>query len=156
MVQIHLKRSKCDQEGAGSDIVLGVTGLHLCPIRALLQFIETWGSQPGAFFLDAPVTKPWFITQIRELLAAIGLQQKDYAGHSFLIGAATTAAVAGLEDSMIRTLGRWHSSAFLQYIRTPKEQLAAISKNLARAAGAPGSRRGGTQPDRLPEQVHQS
>ena len=149
MVQIHLKRSKCDQAGAGSDIVLGVTGLHLCPVRALLRFIEIRGSQPGAFFLNSahmPVTKPWFVTQIRELLASMGLQQQDYAGHSFRIGAATTAALAGLEDSLIQTLGRWHSAAFLQYIRTPKEQLAAVSKNLAQAGRSPGTTRA-VQPD---------
>jgi len=30
MVQFHLKQSKCDQFGAGSDVVVGVTGTELC------------------------------------------------------------------------------------------------------------------------------
>jgi hypothetical protein len=77
-----------------------------------------------------PLTKPEFVAAVRKALAAIGYVDKDYAGHSFRIGAATAAANAGLEDSTIRTLGRWNSAAFLSYIRLPREQLASISKQL--------------------------
>ncbi len=128
MIQIHLKQSKCDQVGAGVDIVIGVTGTELCPVAAILKFIEVRGSQPGAFFLNSeskPVAKSWFVNQIREVLVAMGVPEQNYAGHSFRIGAATTAAMAGVEDSTIQTLARWHSSEFLQYIRTPKERLPA-------------------------------
>ena len=135
MVQFHLKRSKCDQFGAGSDIVVGVTGAELCPVTAILLYIELRGARPGAFFLDSsfrPVTKPWFIQKVRELLNSVGAPHLQFAGHSFRIGAATAAAMVGVKDSMIQTLGRWHSAAFLQYIRTPKERLAALSATLAR------------------------
>ena len=44
-----------------------------------------------------------------------------YAGHSFRIGAASTAAANGIEVSIIQTLGRWISSAYLDYIRIPAE-----------------------------------
>ncbi len=53
MVQIHLKRSKCDQFGAGSDIVVGVTGKALCPVTAIVTYIEARGTNPGPFFLDS-------------------------------------------------------------------------------------------------------
>ena len=134
MVQFHLKVSKCDQFGSGSDVVVGRTNSPLCPVSALLQYIEKRGDQPGAFFLDSThsiITKPRFVARIREILTSIGLPQHNFAGHSFRIGAATTAASLGIEDSTIQTLGRWHSAAFLQYIRTPKERLAAISSTLA-------------------------
>ena len=48
-------------------------------------------------------------------------------GHSFCIGAPTSAVLAGVEDSTIQLLGRWWSAAFLRYIRTPHKQLAAMS-----------------------------
>ena len=67
MVKVHLKKSKCDQFGKGVDIYLGRTDTVLCPVKALLTYIEWRGSHPGPFFLDsskACVTKPWFITQL--------------------------------------------------------------------------------------------
>lgn len=134
MIQIHLKWSKCDQFGAGSDIVLGCTGSAICPVAALLRYIAVRGDRPGPFFLvksGSIATKPWFMGHIRTALGSLGLPQGDFAGHSFRIGAATTAALRGMEDSTIQTLGRWHSAAFLQYIRTPKERLAALSAVLA-------------------------
>ncbi len=129
--------------GAGADIVVGVTRTELCPVAAILEFIEVRGSQPGAFFLNTeskPVVKSWFVNQIREVLGTLGVPQHDYAGHSFRIGAATTAAMAGVEDSTIQTLGRWHSSVFLQYVRTPKERLASLSATLAKSSSGPGQR----------------
>ena len=134
MVQFHLRRSKCDQAGKGADVVVGKTGSDVCPVTAILEFIELRGSQAGPFFIDSakkPVLKPWFVAQLREVLGRIGFPPMDFAGHSFRIGAATTASLVGLEDSMIQTLGRWRSAAFLQYVRTPKERLATLSASLA-------------------------
>ena len=140
MIRIHLKKSKCDQLGAGVDIIVGRTGSDLCPVAALLKYIALRQDRPGPFFLRSSrevTTKGWFVGQLRVILSAAGLPQLDYAGHSFHIGAATAAALAGVEDSTIQTLGRWHSSAFLQYIRMPREQLASISLVMARSHQPP-------------------
>ena len=53
-----------------------------------------------------------------------------YSGHSFRIGAATTAASVVVEDSLIKTLGRWESSAYILYVRVPRDRLASVSKRL--------------------------
>ena len=137
MIQIHLKKSKCDQYGSGADVVVGITGDELCPVSAICQYLMLRGDKKGSFFLDPDgkaVRKPWFVEQLRSILGSTGAPQHQYAGHSFRIGAATTAAMAGVEDSTIQALGRWHSAAFLQYIRTPKECLARISVTLAKAS----------------------
>ena len=135
MVKIHLKKSKCDQFGAGADVLLGRTGCLLCPVAAMIGFINIRGSSAGYFFIDGarkPITKPRFVAQLRGCMKATGLPSDQFAGHSFRNGAATTAARAGIEDSMIQTLGRWHSAAFLRYIRTSHDRLAALSVSLAK------------------------
>ena len=140
MVQIHLKKSKCDQFGKGVDVVMGKTSQVLCPVSALMDYMEARSARPGAFFLDENgvlITKARFVQEFRRILSIAGFPADSYAGHSFRIGAATTAAVAGIEDATIKTLGRWQSAAFLQYIRSPKAQLAAISSVLARSPAPP-------------------
>jgi len=135
MVRIHLKKSKADQGGIGADVVVGVSGTSICPVSALVQYLRVRGSSPGPFFITergVPLVKSAFVRNLRSLLSSVGLTAAHYAGHSFRIGAATSAALAGLEDSTIQTLGRWHSAAFLRYIRTPAPVLASLSAALVR------------------------
>ena len=137
MVQVWLRKSKCDQFGKGAHIILGNTGTRLCPVLAILKYTAARKNQPqGPFFLlssGVPATKAWFTNQIRATLQGLGFPQDDYAGHSFRIGAATTAAMVGIADSSIQTLGRWQSAAFLQYIRTPASQLASFARTMSTA-----------------------
>ena len=55
------------------------------------------------------------MAKVRDALAAAGVDEGNYCGHSFRIGAATTAAKRGVEDSVIKTLGRWESTAYFQF-----------------------------------------
>ena len=41
MIQLHLKISKCDQMGAGFDIVVGRVDSPLCPVTAILKYIDS-------------------------------------------------------------------------------------------------------------------
>ena len=135
MLKVRLKQSKTDQLLQGVEVFIGKTGCLLCPVAATLAYMAIRGSHPGPFFQfgdKKPLTKGIFTDRIRSALHAIGLPHQDFAGHSFRIGAATAAARAGVEDSTIRMMGRWSSSAFLTYICTPREELASTSVNIAR------------------------
>ena len=138
-VRVRLRRSKTDQFGNGVEVVVGRTGDDLCPVAAVAAFIVKRGKTPGAFFLfpdGTPLTKAKFIEIMRNAVGELGLPKEHFAGHSFRIGAATAAARAGMEDSLIMTLGRWSSAAFLRYIRTPTAALAAATARLSTAGSA--------------------
>ena len=133
-VRVRLKRSKCDQLGKGVDVYVGRTGTEVCPVVETLRYVERRGPAAGVFFRfvdGSPLTKAAFVSRVRVALVSLGLDPQAYAGHSFRIGAATAAARAGLEDSVIQSLGRWSSGAFLRYIRTPRDRLATYSRDLA-------------------------
>ena len=133
MAQIHLKTSKTDQFGQGVDVVMGRTGTDIYPVAALVQNLRMRGPAQGPFFVNSAgevLVKSVVVSRIRNILQRQGIPAHKYAGHSFCIGAAITAALVGVEDSMIQTLGRWHSAAFLRYIQSSKSQLAGMSAQL--------------------------
>ena len=134
MIRVLLQRSKTDQLGKGVEVFVGKTGCDSCPVSAVAAYMVARRNQQGPFFKfkdGRPLTKSKFTHAVRDVLQKSGLPYQSFAGHSFRIGTATAAAKAGIEDSVIRMLGRWNSSAFLVYIQTPREQLAQISKRLA-------------------------
>ena len=118
--------------GQGVNVFVGRTNMPVCPVAAVLAYIAVRGAAKGPFFQFANgqlLSKQKFVSAFRQALQAIGLPYQDFAGHSFHIHAAT--AMPGIEDSVIRTLGRWNSAAFLNYIRTPRESLSCFSSRIA-------------------------
>uniref|UniRef100_A0A1X7VW89 Tyr recombinase domain-containing protein n=1 Tax=Amphimedon queenslandica TaxID=400682 RepID=A0A1X7VW89_AMPQE len=78
-----------------------------------------------------PLERTRLVEKVRRALSRAGLPAENFAGHSFRIGAATTAAAVGVEDSTIQALGQWKSSAFKFYIRPSTDHLAGVSRSLA-------------------------
>ena len=76
------------------------------------------------------LTRQRLVNQLHQALQKSGLDSSKYNGHSFRISAATAAAEKGVEDSMIKTLGWWESSAYTRYIKIPREQLASYTRVL--------------------------
>jgi len=133
MIRVFLKRLKTDQFGRGVKIFVGATGGELSPVSAILANVQARGVAPGPLFKwenGSPLAKARFLEGVRNALARAGVSSEGYYGHSFRIGAATAAAKAGIQDSVIQVLGRWSSPAFLRYIRTPRENLAVHSRTL--------------------------
>ena len=132
-IEVTIKASKTDPFRKGVTVYLGSTGAALCPVAAILRYMVTRGSRPGPFFLfkdGHPLTRDRLVTEMRKAMSLAGVDSKHYSGHSFRIGAATTAAARGLQDSLIKTLGRWESAAYTLYIRTPRSELCAVASRL--------------------------
>ena len=137
LLKVRLKSSKTDPFRKGVDVVVGRTNNKLCPVAAVLAYLALRGNGPGFLFKFQDgklLTKTRFIEAVRSALDAARLEPKAFAGHSFRIGAATTANACGLNDSTIQMLGRWSSSAYLVYIQPPREQLATFSPILSQAS----------------------
>ena len=135
IIQLTIKQSKTDPFRQGVNIYLGSTGTTLCPVTALLNFLVKRGSHPDPLFHyrdQSPLTKNKFTSSFREILARSGIDSSQYSGHSFRIGAASTVAANGKEDSIIQTVRRWKSSAYLVYVRIAPANLAALSKHLCK------------------------
>ena len=131
LIQVRLKASQTDPFRQGVSVYLGATGGDICPVAAVLDYMVRRGPGVGPFFtfLDGSfLAQDRFVRAVREALQSAGVDSSSYAGHSFRIGAATTVARQGVPDSTIKMLGRWESSAYILYNRTPREALASVSR----------------------------
>ena len=137
LLRVTLKQSKTDPFRHGIHIFLGRSETDLCPVSAMLSYLVWRGNEQGPLFKFAdgrPLTRERLVSQLRTVLTEIGIKADQFAGHSFRIGAATTAAAQGIEDSVIKILGRWESSAYQRYLKMPRESLAAVSALLGQPA----------------------
>ena len=132
-LRIHIKESKTDPFRQGVSVHIGWTGEALCPVTALLRYMAARGGDPDPLFtwVDGRfLTRKTFVAGVRAALTSAGYPAANYAGHSFRIGAATTAAQRGVQDSLIQTLGRWQSSAYTRYIQTAPKTLRGVARTL--------------------------
>ena len=64
LIHVRIKASKTDPFRRGTTVVLGKTGKDLCPITAIVGFLQTKGRSPDPFFRHQdgrPLTKPVFV-----------------------------------------------------------------------------------------------
>lgn len=102
LMRVRIKQSKTDPFRKRVDIYLGRATPPLCPISAMVAFLDARGSCPGTLFRftdGSPLSRLRLVDCVRSCLRQAGLDERAYAGHSFRIGAATTAAAKGVEDS---------------------------------------------------------
>ncbi len=127
--QVRLKSSKTDPFRQGILLTIGATKNHLCPVQAMKNYAPHCPTTGFLFAYKSGklLDRNSFTKEIRQLLEMGCYQSREYAGHSFRIGAATTAAKANLPPWLIKALGRWASDC---HIRTPEKTLIEASTKL--------------------------
>ena len=113
--------------------------MSTCPERALQLYTGMVSPKPpNSYAFTAgtfkPLTHPKFTEVVWQLLTQAGQDPDNYASHSFRIGAATTAAAAGLPSWLIKALGRWSSDAYLTYVRRLHSVIASAPRILSSAS----------------------
>ena len=123
--QILMRSWKGRYAGPPLKISLNGSKSVICPVQSLLEFFKVRGFHQGPLFCNkdlTPCSRNYFTLTLKNALKATGHNCNRIKGHSFRIGAATTAAMKGVSDAQIQRLGRWRSSAFNRYIRIPDIQ----------------------------------
>ncbi|XP_044132709.1 uncharacterized protein LOC122925411 [Bufo gargarizans] len=120
-VEILVRKSKTDQYGRGQVVSLhSWVGSEFCPVKLVRCLYEMHPSKCGSFLMhqdSSPLTKFQFSAIFKKCLGKLGLSSAKFSSHSFRIGAATEAARFGLDDSVVKRIGRWESNRFKIYVR---------------------------------------
>ncbi|XP_062503751.1 uncharacterized protein LOC134180586 [Corticium candelabrum] len=106
---------------------------EICPVVALLSYVVLRGNAQGPLFLyddGTSLSRNRLVREVQRALTEAGRDCTGFTGHSFRIGATTTAKARGLDDSIIKALERWKSTAFESCIRIPGSSLAEFSQSL--------------------------
>ena len=126
---LYQRSSKTDLYHKGVHISI-FANKKLCPVYSMYKFVQMRISQGASMsdplFVDfngVVLTRHQFINYLHHLLRRLGVDTNKYSGHSFSIGAATSAASAGIEDHLIQTFGHWVSTCYTRYIRTAPSTL---------------------------------
>ena len=135
--RVAIKVSKTDPFRHGATVMLtSSTDSILCPVAALDRWLAASTFRHGPVFRfhsGALLTRARLNALIRELVGRSGVPADRYSSHSFRIGAASTAAAAGIPDWKIQALGRWSSDCYRRYIRLPEADSTQIAPALARS-----------------------
>ncbi|WP_245921006.1 site-specific integrase [Melghirimyces profundicolus] len=127
-IVIHLRRSKTDPEGRGEKVGLPRgTRPGTCPVRAMEDWLRAAEITEGPVF--RPINRHGRVRNrrltdrsvaliVKKAVAAIGLDPKEFSGHSLRAGIATSAAMAGKDERAIMKQTRHKSAQMVRrYIR---------------------------------------
>ena len=131
---LFLRKSKCDKAGAG--ILLrcpNVSGKDVSAVGAMAVYIKEstvlLAPHQPLFVLSngKPLTRGVVVSTLRQAADLAGLGD-GWDGISFRKGGALSLALAGVEDRVIKGLGRWTSTCFKRYIRLTDAEVSRATQ----------------------------
>ena len=132
-MSIFLKSSKTDTFRSGHTLVIACSPLPLCAVVAMQRYFLLARPRGPLFSFQSGrlLTRKSVVSLLRDAALQASLPHNSLRGHSFRIGAASTAAATGLPDWLIKVLGWWSSDCYQLYIRTPQNVLLSAMPCMA-------------------------
>jgi hypothetical protein len=137
---LHLKRSKANRKD-GAEFVTYADRSGWNAVRLMRMYydkFDLWHQHNIQLFpkIDSKgrlqyrhsLSKDWVRRYVKRCVVLIGLDPKDFSGHSLRAGGATDLFIAKVPYPIIKKFGRWKSDAALIYYRD-EEDLAALVSN---------------------------
>jgi hypothetical protein len=136
---LNLKVSKTDPFHEGRKIHFYSVQQAICPVSALAQFLVSRRklnpdlSSPLFLFRNGRhLTRTAFLNMLNASCIQAGISPSGFSGHSFRIGAATTAVAQNIPERLVQELGRWSSTCYKTYIRTSAKQIQEAQASMSR------------------------
>ena len=124
-------------------VPLPMSGKYLSPGLALYHLLYVVDPTPAHSAAAIPLfrdprtggilTVTYVRSMLRACMVAIGRDGTVYGAHSLRIGGATALAFLGVPGDQIQAAGRWHSGAYLAYLRQTRD---SALRNLSMVASA--------------------
>ena len=130
---ITLWTSKIDPFHAGQSLLIARADSLLCAVTAMQHYFQFVALPRGPLFIFQSgrlFTRATVTSLLCDAAHHAGLPFHSLKGHSSCIGAASSAAAAGLPDWLIKVMGRWSSDCYQLYIRTPKQVLLSAAPRM--------------------------
>jgi integrase len=116
---VQVRRSKTDQAGEGLPVGVAFgSSRATCPVRALRRWLELAGIVEGPIYrgvdrrgrvLPERLSGEGVSRAVKRAAGRLGLEPRDFGGHSLRSGFATSAAEAGKRMDRIMAQGGWQS-----------------------------------------------
>jgi len=135
-IQLRIKMPKEDKDGRATILEVYATGTDICPVKAFDKWEKAtckWENTQPAFRWQSGI--PLTTKQLNSVLRRhLDKHTKcKYRVHSFRSGLASTMAALGCPDEEIKSMGRWSSRAYEDYIKLPKVKRARVARKLTTA-----------------------
>jgi integrase len=114
-------------------------------LRNWFRFNNLGNASPRTLLFPAAnksktMSSTWFRTQVKRLVANIGLQSAQFSTHSFRAGLATDLFVADTPLQTVQWAGRWRSVCALIYYRSNVDKHQKVAKAIQTVRKAHGDK----------------
>ena len=119
---VRVKWSKTIQNKERAYVIrLPFLGTSLCPVLAISKaFIRCPLSDDSPAIVSSssgtPMTSGLFIKKLKQCMSLCGVNAVSYSSHSFRRGSATWALSSGIPGEIVKIMGDWKSSVYLDYL----------------------------------------